>query len=88
MKEVIIPMFFSSELDVDIELIISTTDFAYLWKLEIYNEGYECGLTWLDRWNWIPGGPWVNPDRKESAEKNRLWCLGWRHGSQERLVLK
>jgi hypothetical protein len=56
---------------------------------ESYKEGFECGLTWKDKDNWIPGGPHVSQIRysdrdpewiaycKQTEINNRAWRQGW-----------
>lgn len=47
-----------------------------------YEDGYNNGLYWPDKWKHKPGGPFIY-DTPESKECHRLWMLGWEMGFKE-----
>ena len=68
-----------------------------------YDEGYERGLNWPDKWesHGKPGGPWIKSDyvpwsegnpgwryNKKSLQENRDWCRGWEDGHNEKIKIR
>lgn len=51
---------------------------------EKYDEGFETGINWDA--NWMPGGPWVNPNRPESRIAADQWHSGFLNGLAQRLT--
>ncbi len=80
-------MFFTEvELDcsAEMETAINKNVLRLLTK---FNEGYQTGVKWPDKWktHGAPGGPWVyggnsREDAEQSLLENEVWRNGYREG--------